>query len=317
MRKTLPNILKMSGIFFLLIVLFSLGQQALAQAYSGTSRIRGIVTDDNGEPLAEVKITLYHVKTDSGFETKTNSKGEWQANMIRGGNWYVDFRKTGYEVKKISVQVTEGQTRGPVIETKLKKLEGLVITKDVLDLLEKGNKLFDEGKIEEALAVYSDLLLKNPEAYVINYSIGNCYFAKENYDQAIECYQKVIEKNSQFVPALIALGNACINKKDVDKAMEWYSRIDINKIDDPVVLYNIGTIYFNHSRHDQALKYYQKAVTIQADFTDALYQLGLTELTLGNYKQAMEAFQNYLKVDAESDRAVQVKNFIEFLKTKI
>lgn len=317
MRDLFPKVIKKAGIFILFVFLFSFAQQALAQAYSGTSRIKGLVTDENGQPLSEVKVTLYHVQTDSGFETKTNAKGEWQANMIRGGDWYIDFSKTGYEVKKISVRVTEGQTRGPVIETKLKKLEGLVITKEVLDQLEKGNKLFDEGKIDEAMAVYSDLLAKNPEAYVINYSIGNCFFAKEDYDKAIEYYEKVIEKNAQFVPALIAIGNAYINKKDVDKAMEWYSRIDISKIDDAVVLYNIGTIYFNHSRHDQALKYYQKAVAIQPDFTDALYQLGLTQLTLGHFKEAMEAFQNYLKIDAESDRAVQVKNFIEFLKTKI
>jgi lipopolysaccharide biosynthesis regulator YciM len=308
---------KKIAVLFLFLFIFFLGRQAFAQAYAGTARIKGVVTDENGQPLADVKVTLYHVNSDSGFETKTNAKGEWQANMIRGGSWYIDFSKTGYEVKKLSIQVTEGQTKAPVIETKLKKLEGLVITKELLEALEKGNKLFDQGKYDEALAVYNDLLTKNPEAYVINYSIGNCYFAKEDYDKAIEYYQKVIEKNSQFVPALIALGNAYVNKKDIDKAMEWYSRIDINKIDDPVVLYNIGTIYFNHSRHEEAVKYYQKAVSLQGDFLDALYQLGLTQLTLGHFKEALEAFQNYLKIDAESERALQVKNFIEFLKTKI
>lgn len=301
----------------ILVLLTGLTRPSFSQAYAGTSRIKGIVTDENGQPLAEVKVSLYHVQSDSGFETKTNSKGEWQANMIRGGNWYIDFSKAGYEVKKISVTIAEGQTKGPIIETKLKKLEGLVITKEVLDELQKGNNLFDQGKIDEAMAVYLDLLNKNPEAYVINYSIGNCYFAQEKYDQAIEYYQKVVEKNPQFVPALIGIGNAYVNKKEIDKAMEWYSRIDIEKIDDPVVLYNIGTIYFNHSRHDQALKYYSKAVSLQPDFPDALYQLGLTQLTLGQYKEAMATFQNYLKYDTESDRALQVKNFIEFLKTKI
>ncbi|HEK86238.1 MAG: tetratricopeptide repeat protein [Candidatus Saccharicenans sp.] len=303
------------GLFFLLILFAA--SAAFPQAYAGRARIRGVVTDEQGQPLADVRVKLYHVSSDSGFETKTNAKGEWSANMIRGGTWYIDFNKTGYEPKKISTQVSEGQLKAPVIETKMKKLEGLVLSKDLLDELEKGNALFDKGDIDAALAIYQDMINKFPDAYVINYSIGNCYFKKENYDQAISYYQKVIDKNPQFVPALIALGNAYINKNDVDKAMEWYSKLDIAKIDDPVVLYNIGTIYFNHSRHDQALKYYQKAVELQPDFLDAIYQLGLTQLTLGNYKEALTTFQNYLKYDAESERAVQVKNFIEFLKTKI
>ncbi|MCI4444495.1 MAG: tetratricopeptide repeat protein [Candidatus Aminicenantes bacterium] len=303
------------GLFVVVILLLS--SVAFPQAYAGRARIRGVVTDEQGQPLAQVRVKLYHVSSDSGFETKTDDKGEWSANMIRGGTWYIDFNKTGYEPKKISIQVSEGQLKAPVIETKMKKLEGLVLSKELLDELEKGNALFDKGNIDEALAVYQDMISKYPDAYVINYSIGNCYFKKEDYDQAIAYYQKVIDKNPQFVPALIALGNAYVNKKDIDKAMEWYSKLDIAKIDDPVVLYNIGTIYFNHSRHDQALKYYQKAVEIQPDFTDAIYQLGLTQLTLGNYKDALTTFQNYLKYDSESERSVQVKNFIEFLKTKI
>lgn len=308
------NILKISVL--VLMVIF-LTVSAFPQAYAGNARIKGVVTDEQGVPLPDVQVKLYNVESDSGFETRTNKEGQWQANMIKGGTWYIDFNKTGYEVKKISIQVTEGMKKVPVIETRLKKLEGLVVTEDVLAELDKGNKLFDEGKIDEAMAVYNDILNKNPEAYVINYSIGNCYFVREDYDRAIEYYQKVYEKNPQFTKAIIGIGNAYINKNEVDKAMEWYNKLDISKIDDAVVLYNIGTNYFNRSRHDLAMKYYQRAVELQPNFTDALYQLGLTQLTLGNYKDSLATFNEYLKHDSESSRAAQVKNFIEFLKTKI
>jgi tetratricopeptide (TPR) repeat protein len=310
-RKFLSVILGISLAVMLLAI------NTFAQAYAGTARIKGVVTDDQGNPLSEVQVKLYHVESDSGFETKTNKEGQWQANMIKGGTWYIDFNKTGYEIKKISIQVTEGMKKAPIIETKLKKLEGLVVTEDVLAELEKGNKLLDEGKIDEALAIYNDILAKNPEAYVINYSLGNCYFKKEDYDRAIEYYLKVYEKNPNFAKAIIGIGNAYINKNDVEKAMEWYNKLDISKIDDAVVLYNIGTNYFNRARADLALKYYQRSVELQPNFTDAIYQLGLTYLTLGQYKESLTVFSEYLKYDSESQRATQVKNFIEFLKTKI
>lgn len=308
---------KVINVFALALMVICLAISAFPQAYAGNARIKGIVTDEQGVPLPDVQVKLYNVESDSGFETRTNKEGQWQANMIRGGTWYIDFSKTGYEVKKISIQVTEGMKKVPIIETKLKKLEGLVVTDEILAELDRGNKFFDEGKIDEAMAIYTSILSKNPEAYVINYSIGNCYFVREDYDKAIEYYQKVYEKNPQFTKAIIGIGNAYINKNEVDKAMEWYNKLDISKIEDAVVLYNIGTNYFNRSRQDLALKYYQRAVELQPNFTDALYQLGLTQLTLGNYKDSLAVFTDYLKYDSESARAVQVKNFIEFLKTKI
>ncbi|HUM34232.1 MAG TPA: tetratricopeptide repeat protein [Candidatus Saccharicenans sp.] len=308
------GLLKIVGLILLTILAAS---PAFSQAYAGTARIKGIVTDKLGNPLSDVQVKLYHVESDSGFETRTNKDGQWQANMIKGGTWYIDFSKTGYETKKISLQVTEGMKKPPVVETKLAKLEGLVVTDDVLSELDKANKLFNEGKIDEAINAYNAILEKNAEAYVINYSLGNCYFIKEDYNRAIEFYKKVYEKNPSFTNAIIGIGNAYINQNKVDEAMEWYNKLDISKIDDAVVLYNIGSNYFNRSRHDLALKYYKRAVELEPNFVDALYQLGLTYLTLGNYQDSFNAFSEYLKYDSESARAEQVKNFLEFLKNKI
>lgn len=304
-------------IIFMAAAVLVFQTMAWSQAYSGKARLKGIVTDEQGQPLADVRIKLYHVKSDSGFETKTNAKGEWTGGMLRGGAWYLDFSKDGYEPKKVATDLTEGLPKAVTMDTKMKKVEGLFISKELLDELAKGNDLFNSGKYDEALAAYNDLLKKNPEAYVINYSIGNVYFSKEDYDQAIPHYQAVLDKNPAFSQALVALGNCYANKKDLAKAMEIYNKLDIAKIDDPIVLYNIGTNYFNQSVHDQALKYYSRALELNPNSPDCLYQMGLTQLTLGQYKEAMATFENYLKQDPDSERAASVKNFIEFLKTKV
>ena len=116
---------------------------------------------------------------------------------------------------------------------------------------------------------------------------------------------------------MLLIGNTYTNRGDDQKALEWYNKIEFEKIDDPIVLYNIGTNFYNMSKFDEALKYFEKAVRIQSDFLDALYQLGLTNLTLGHYKEAVGTFETYLQHDPDSQRASQVKNFIEFLKKKI
>jgi tetratricopeptide (TPR) repeat protein len=63
-----------------------------------------------------------------------------------------------------------------------------------------------------------------------------------------------------------------------------------------------------------ALKYYERAVELQEDFLDALYQLGLTYLSLTRNEDAIKTFEDYLNQDKDSERASQVRGFLDYLK---
>jgi tetratricopeptide (TPR) repeat protein len=155
-----------------------------------------------------------------------------------------------------------------------------------------------------------------PNTYIIYMNIGNCYFQMENYSQAEEYYIKVLEKEPENPNIIISIGKCYSNRGDTAKALEWYKKIEVEKISDPVVLYNIGTYFYNTSQYNDALKYYQRSVDIQKDFLDGIYQLGLSHLTMQNNAMALKEFENYLNYDPDSERASQVKAFIEYLKRK-
>ncbi len=286
-----------------------------AQDWKGKGRIGGIVTDKSGAPLEGVRVKLFSLKAQEGLEVKTDKSGKWTAAWIRSGGWNVDFDKIGYAPKKLSVDISENK-KNPDIVVSLDKIEGLVITDEMKDLLTKGNELFDNKDFSGALAIYQDLMVKYPDAYPIYLNIGNSYFAQEKYDLAEESYMKLLEKDPKNVNGIIAVGNCYANRGDPVKAQEWYSKIEFEKIDDPTVLYNLGTIYYNNAKFEDALKFYKKASEKQKDSTDALYQLGLTYLNLQKNAEAVAAFEDYLKIDADSTRAGQVKSFLEYLKKK-
>lgn len=288
---------------------------ALAQSYRGQGRLRGKVTDEAGQPLAGVTVKVFSVKGQDGFEVKSNAQGEWTANYIRGGGYNLDFLKTGYEPRSISVTITESSNNPPV-EVKLKKAAGLLITDDLKAELEAGNKLFEEKKYEEACKVYEDLLAKNPEAFIIYQNVGNCRFELQQYDLAEAAYQKVLEKEPGNAAIMLLIGNCYANRDQADKAMEWYNKIEFEKITDPTVLFNIGLSFAKQSKFEDALKYYKRSVEVQKDFLDGYYQLGLTYLQLGKNAEAIDAFESYLKIDADSGRADQVRGFLDFLKKK-
>ncbi|MFZ2052614.1 MAG: tetratricopeptide repeat protein [Candidatus Aminicenantales bacterium] len=286
-----------------------------AQGYKGQGRIAGLVTDQDGKPLPGVKVKLFSLKGQSGFEMETDQDGEWKANYIRGGTWNLDFEKPGYMPKKLSAEIKEFDRNKP-IELRMEKMEGLLITEELKAALNEGNALYEAQRYEDAIAAYKAIIEANPEVYVIYKNIGNCYFQLQKYGQAEEYYRKVLDKDPQNADALLLIGNSYANSGQDEKAMEWYNKIDFENITDQMVLFNIGSNFYKQSKFDQALKYYLKAVEIQPDFLDAIYHLGLTYLALNNYPEAIASFENYLKQDSSSDRADQVKGFIEFLKKK-
>jgi tetratricopeptide (TPR) repeat protein len=303
---------KSASLMFILLLSAPL---VFSQGYKGQGRFTGIVTDDQGKPLAGVKVKLFSLKGQSGFETETDRDGEWKALYVRGGTWNIDFEKPGYMPKKLSAEIKEYDRNKP-IEIQMEKVEGLVITDELKAALSRGNELYEAGKYDEAAAAYQTIVEANPDAYVIYMNVGNCHFQQQKYDLAEECYRKVLEKDPQNAEAILLIGNTYTNRGQDGQAMEWYDKIDFQKITDPMVLFNLGSNFYKQSKLDQALKYYQRAVELKPDFLDAVYQLGLTYLARNNYPEAIAAFENYLKLDPDSERAGQVKGFIEFLKKK-
>ncbi|HDY87244.1 MAG TPA: tetratricopeptide repeat protein [bacterium] len=306
----------MKKVILLLITMLVVPHFALTQDYRGKGRVYGNVYDENGKPIEGVKVKLYFPRTKSGFEVVTDSKGKWVAAWIRGGNWDMDFEKAGFIPKKISVELKELGRNLPVDITliALQQAEKIVLLDELEETLRQGNKLSGEEKYQEAIGFFEIILEKSPDAYIVNMNIGNSYFELKNFDKAEEYYLKVLEKEPDNIHAIMAISSCYVNRGNNNKAQEWYDKLEFDKIDDPAVLYNIGTNYYNISKFQEAMKYYRKSVEIQKDFLDGYYQLGLTLLNLQHNAEAIAVFGNYLKIDPDSERAVQVKTFIEFIK---
>jgi len=286
---------------------------AFSQDYAGKARTGGIVTDQDGNPIDGVKVKLFCLKTETGFEKYTDSKGIWKASWIKGGTWHIDFEKVGYKPKNISTEFSELR-KNPQIPIVLEKSKEVLMTKSVKENFDKADSLYQEGNYNEAIEVFNKVLEDYPDAYIVNMSLGDCCFQMEDYGQAEEYYLKVLEKEPENHDVMIAIGNCYSNRGENEKALEWYKKIEIDNIKDPVVLYNIGTYLYNSSQVQEAMVYYEKALELKEDFLDVIYQYGLAQLAQGNNAGALAEFEKYLKYDSESERAAQVEGFIEYLK---
>jgi tetratricopeptide (TPR) repeat protein len=305
--------MKMKKTVWLIILLVFCGSLAVAQTYKGKARIKGFVFDEEGNPIEGVTVNLYSIKGEAGFNVETDAEGKWVASWIRGGAWNVDFEKIGYMPKKISINV-KSYGRNPDIEVTLEEVEGLVISPELEDELGMGNDLYEQGQYQEAIAVYEQMLVDHPDAYIVNLNIGNAYFQMEEYDTAFTYYQNVLDADPDNVRAKLQIGNALANQGKNAEALEWYNKINFQEIDDTTVLYNIGTNYYNQGQYKDALKYYERTLELDENFLDAVYQAGLANLSLGKNQEAIQYFELYLEKDPDSQRATQVQGFLDYLK---
>jgi len=94
---------------------------ALASAQvRGQGRISGRVTDDQGQPLADVVVKATMTGQTQAMTAKSNKKGEWNVSGIAGGEWQLEFSKDGYEPQGGTVKMSEDNGLSGV-EVKLAK----------------------------------------------------------------------------------------------------------------------------------------------------------------------------------------------------
>jgi tetratricopeptide (TPR) repeat protein len=299
----------------LLIALCALTATSLlpAQEWKGQGRIPGIVLDEQGHPIDGVRVKLSSPAWGGGFETKTGKDGRWLGAWMRSGLWNIDFDKIGYAPLHKSLQMNQFE-KYKEMKAVLKKVEGLAVSDDMKKDLIAANDLYDKKEYTAAIDAYKAFLVKFPDAYFIWRNIGNSYFVQEKYDEAEAAYKQILTKDPNDVEADISIGNCYANRGKTDEAMEWYGKVVLEKITDPNLLYSIGLAYFKTSKLQDAQKYFEKAIELDETNADAIYQLGITYTALQNKEKAITTFERYLKVDPDSERAGQVKGFLDYLK---
>ena len=73
-------------------------------------------------------------------------------------------------------------------------------------LMTQGNKLWGEGKIEEARKSFEKAVIANPRAIDAHMKLGGLLLSDHNYTAAIDVYQQTISLDKKNVKAWMGLG---------------------------------------------------------------------------------------------------------------
>lgn len=308
------------------MVIFLLTSSPLfSQAGAGRGRISGEVEDEAGNPVISAKLTLqFQENEDVVRETTTDKKGKWKIGGLGSGIWVITVSAEGFIPYQKTINVSQLE-RNPSINIVLQRAEEQFFeTAPEIGLFEEANKLFREERFEEAVAAFKKFLEKNPDLYQVHFSLGNCYKEMRDIEQALKEYQVVLEnvdegndKDKKLkAKTLAAIGECYLRTDDMDSAQDYFKQSLALSPDDEILAYNVGEIYFAYQKLDEAIEYFTLASQIKPGWSDPYYKIGLVYLNKNDSQKAIENLSKFLEIEPDSDRSVNVKNIIDYLRKR-
>ncbi|WP_303840558.1 tetratricopeptide repeat protein [Selenomonas ruminantium] len=148
--------------------------------------------------------------------------------------------------------------------------------------------LNQQGKIIEAIALYSQSIGLDEKNFSAHFNRGLRYREQKNYQQAIDDFTKALELNPQDVLAYNERGIMYEKQGEYMKALQDYNKvIESNSSFSCWGYLNRGILYDRQKKALLAMADYNMAITLAPKFIIAYYNRGRLYLDMDNYSKAI------------------------------
>jgi tetratricopeptide (TPR) repeat protein len=297
-RAPLPAAL---GLFLLLLSRGS-GQETV---------FRGLVKDNQGQPLPKVKITLVDPTRGTRFSLSSNKAGEFTKVGVPAATYNASFELDGYFRFETRVSLMPGNEEKVLIT-----LQRIPPKIDDDPDFAAGIDLFKGGRYEEAISLFQKVAAQFPDNVEPFYNLGVSYLRSGNPEKAIAALERAVQLKPDALEAYFALGECYFNLGQADKAMEAFSKATDIEPGSAKAYYNLGIIYYKNNETDQAIRFFEQAIALDPKFPSAYYQAGLANIKKGDYQKAIKHFEDFIKLEPDSADAGRARAIIEELRKK-
>ncbi|MBO4644069.1 MAG: tetratricopeptide repeat protein [Alphaproteobacteria bacterium] len=170
-------------------------------------------------------------------------------------------------------------------------------------VLNNAVRLHEQGRLDEAEAMYRQLLEISPEQPDVLYLLGMLALQKKSFDSAIELLYKAVRLAPEVVSYEFTLAQALQDSGHPKEALEHYKSV-LDKDDSlPETYHNMGIIYRFEGDIAESKKNFQKALELRPDFSSAYVNLALIERDEGHFEQALALLEKAVDSDPDSAEA--------------
>ncbi len=155
---------------------------------------------------------------------------------------------------------------------------------------ERGLALHREGRLDEAEAVYRDLLEQQPGTAEVLHTLGVLQAQRGQLGEAEALMEQALQADPGHVTALINRGNLLRALGRAEEALASYERAVEFQPENPKLQLDLGLLLAGQGRMAEALAAYDRALAVKPDFVDALNSRGIVLARLGRTAEALQSY---------------------------
>lgn len=164
--------------------------------------------------------------------------------------------------------------------------------------------LHDAGKYDAAIAIYKDLLAKEPSNALVAYELALSLQAKGDHAQCRDVAAPFADDESPLQPAfLTTLGNCQDMGGDPEQAVATFRKGLAVAPEHPMLLYNLAVTLFRQQKYAEARELLKKELTVTANHSSGHYALGKVFETENFRAAALLSYLRFLALEPSSPRS--------------
>jgi len=168
--------------------------------------------------------------------------------------------------------------------------------------------LFNQGKVDESIALYRQSIELKPDDDVAYNGMGAALLKQGKAEDAIKYFQKAVELNPDYDVTLCNLGNTLSHLGRKEEANQYFLKAVVADPDSFAAHYFLGNNYMDLGQNQKALKHYIKAVQLNPGYAKPHQKLGEIYYSLGSYGKSIDHYRRAVKIqpqwlDLKSDLA--------------
>jgi len=310
-------------------------------AHAQNRQIRGKITDQDNQPIADVNIRIEGTDIVRNFVLRSNRRGEYiQLLGAQIGTYRIIVRKDGFQPEykenvrpELGEEVTLDFTLKPGdstqklpfeytdedradynrrIEAQKKQQQ---FSKEVRARFDQGVAMFDAGQYDEALAEFNAALKLDSKQPGIIARAGDCYLKLDRNEEALEAYDNALAIDPGDASIYAQKGVVLSRLGKASESQEMFQRsAELDPRGAALNFYNLGVTMYNSSEMAGAADAFRRSVAADSNYAESYYLLGMC---LANddaqFPAALDAFKKYVEIGKKAEQIQIAKEMITAL----
>lgn len=182
----------------------------------------------------------------------------------------------------------------------------LADTADFKQMITRGIALHDQGRYEEAIAIYRDVLRQDPENETAMYELTYSLLASRAFEECATLAEKAL-KTSKTRRALFytVAGNCLDSAGSGDKAVEIYKRGLSEFPTEPGLAFNLGVTQYRLERFKEAQQLAKISIRARPNHASSHFLLAQAYAAGGYNVPALLAALRFLSLEPSGQRAAE------------